>query len=158
MGALGNQEKSADYEDEIAPGNLLVKKCKKRGGETDHPSNRKKQDNAHYHRQAQTEKAGCGLLRGRQFAGKNGDEDNVIDAENDFQSEQRGKSHPSVWIHEPIHDLFPPTRLRGDFEIGHSTNESPSACGVAIDRISYRLGGLMRAGRWQSATGPINHQ
>src|SRR5262244_1579869 len=40
------------------------------------------------------------------LAGKNGDEDNVIDAENDFQSEQRGKSHPSVWIHEPIHDLF----------------------------------------------------
>src|SRR5262245_34338538 len=107
MGALGDQEKPADYEDEIAPGNLLVKKRKKRGGETDNPGNRKKQDNAHYHRQAQAEEAGSGLLRGRQFACKNGDEDNVIYAENDFQSEQGGKSDPSVWIHEPIHNLSP---------------------------------------------------
>src|SRR5215475_10852466 len=107
MGALGDQEKPADYEDEIPPGNLLVKNGKKRGSETDHPSNRKKQGNAHYHRQAQAEKAGSGLLRGRQFACKNGDEDNVIYAENDFQSEQRCKSHPSVWIHKPIHDFYP---------------------------------------------------
>jgi hypothetical protein len=107
MGALGDQEQAADNENEVATGNLLVKNSKKRGCEADNPSNRKKQYNAHHHRQAQTEKAGLGSLRHRQFAGKNGDKDNVIYAKNDFQSEKRSKSQLRVWIHQPIHNLSP---------------------------------------------------
>src|SRR5262245_2150201 len=107
MSALGDQEQAADDQNEIAPGNLLTKKSKKRGGEMDNPSNRKKQDNAQYHRQTQAKEAGLGLLGRRQFACKNGYEDNIIYAENDFQSEQGGKSRPSVWIHEPIHGFSP---------------------------------------------------
>ena len=43
------------------------------------------------------------LVAGRKLAAEDGDEDDVVDPENDLESAERQKADPSVGVSEPMH-------------------------------------------------------
>ena len=59
-----------------------------RPGEANNPGERKEEQDTHQHGQPEADEASLLLLPGRQFAREDGNENDVVDAENDFEDRQ----------------------------------------------------------------------
>ncbi|MNO94906.1 hypothetical protein D3C76_865350 [compost metagenome] len=107
-GALEQQEQAAEEEDQVASGNTLAEDMEQVGGQAHHPGDRQQQQDARAHRQRQAEEARFRLLRGGQAGNQDRDEDDVVDAEDDFQGSQGKKGNPDFRASEPFHSFrFP---------------------------------------------------
>ena len=60
---------------------------------------------AHDHREREADLAGLVLLLGRQLAGEDRDEDDVVDAEHDLEGGQREEADPGLRVGEPVHEV-----------------------------------------------------
>ncbi len=88
-GCLEQEEDAAEQQNQIAAGKGMVQYGKQRSGEGHHPRNHGQQAQAHDHRQGQADQPGLVSLVRRHFFGQDGNEDEVVDTENDFQYHQR---------------------------------------------------------------------
>ena len=87
--ALGEQEQAADDEDQIAPGDFLTEHGEERRGEPDDPRKREQQQHARNHGAGRPSRRARACCRRGQLARQNRDENDVVDAEDDFQERQR---------------------------------------------------------------------
>jgi hypothetical protein len=101
--ALGQQEEAAEDQHQVSARDLLADDGEERGREADDPAQREEQGDAHEHRHHEPEAAGLGLVLFRQLAGQDGDEDDVVDAEDDLQRGEGGERHPGLRVGEPVH-------------------------------------------------------
>ena len=72
-------------------------------GESDYEGDRQQQPDAHHERGSQAELAGACSLSGRQLAGHDRDEDDVVDPENDLEGGQRQQRDPRFGAGEKFH-------------------------------------------------------
>ena len=108
---LAMRNSPADQKDEVVP-EISCAKTVKSGAVRPMTQEIEKSSTAHNHRQRKSEIAGFGLLESRQFSGKNRDEDDIVDAKNNFQSEQCRKSNPCLRVRYPIRSLLLPIFCR----------------------------------------------
>jgi len=71
------------------------------------PRERGKQGDARHHRARQSDASRACLLRRRQLAGEDRDENDVVDAEHDLQHRQREQAEPHFGTREEIHGQCP---------------------------------------------------
>ena len=91
--ALGHQEEAARDQDEVAPRDLVPHQDEERRGEPHDPGEAQQQQDAREHRQREPDGAGLRLLVLRQLPREDGDEDDVVDAEDELEGElKRRKS------------------------------------------------------------------
>src|SRR5690606_5203687 len=109
VGGLEQQEQAAADENDVAPGDFMVEDAEQGVGEAHHPGDAGKQQQSGGHGKAEAEVAGHIALVFRQAAHQDGDEDDVVDAEDDFQGGEGGESHPGLGAGEP----FEHTGFRG---------------------------------------------
>src|SRR4051794_31259830 len=102
-GSLGEQKQTAEEKNQIAPRNLLAQDSEERGRQCDNPRQRKQQNNPHYQRQTQTKIARAVLLPRGQFPCEDRNKYDIVDTEDDFQSDQSYESDPCLWVDEPVH-------------------------------------------------------
>ena len=76
---------------------------KQRACESDHPGEAAEQQDAGEERQAQTNLARLGLLIRRQFSGQDGNEDDVVDAQDYFEHRERQQTDPDFGVGKPVH-------------------------------------------------------
>ena len=96
---LEKQEDTADQHDQIAPGEREIAYAYQRLGQRDHPRDNRKQPQTHNQRQRQADDTCLITLFWRQFIGKDGDKDQVIDTQNNFEDYQRQQASPDGGIH-----------------------------------------------------------
>ncbi len=103
--ALADEEQAPQQQDEIAARDGLAQHGKERSRETHDPGQREQQQDAGTHGEGQTQNAGALALRLGQTADQNGDKDDVIDAQHDFEQGQGGERYPGRGIQNPFqHD------------------------------------------------------
>src|SRR5690606_13891353 len=102
QGALEQQEQAAEEQDQIASRDTLAPDGEQVIGQAHDPGDREQQQDARTHRQRQAKEARPGLLMLGQTRDQVGDEDDVVDAQNDFQGGQGQVSHPEFWVGEPF--------------------------------------------------------
>jgi hypothetical protein len=90
------QEQTAADEDQIAPGNLLGQHSEKRCGEPHHPGEHEQQGEAGEHGKTQAQHARPLALLRRQPENQDGDEDNVVHPEHDFENGQGDECYPCL--------------------------------------------------------------
>ncbi|MNV85287.1 hypothetical protein D3C71_1792290 [compost metagenome] len=95
---LEQQEQAADQQDQVAAGERVVEYGEQRRGEPHDPGQRGQQAQSHQQRQAQADEAGLVTLVGRKLVRKDRDEDEVVDAEDYFENDKCGKTHPDCWV------------------------------------------------------------
>ncbi len=100
--ALGDQKEAADDENQVTAGNRLAERGEDRGGQAHHPRNRQQQADADEHRQRQAQLARPLALLLPQLPGQDGDEHDVVDAEDDFKDGQRAERDPSFGAGDPV--------------------------------------------------------
>src|SRR5262249_60207750 len=111
IGTLGEEKQSPQKQNEITAGDRMLPHRQQRGGETQHPAQRKEQSNAHEHGQSQAYEPRRSPLLQRQFVDQNGDKNDVVNAEHDLEQSERQKPYPEVWFEKPIHTPSnPPTQ------------------------------------------------
>ncbi|MNL70121.1 hypothetical protein D3C87_1950750 [compost metagenome] len=81
---LEQQEKTAEQKDQVTAGNFEAGDGEKRCRQRHNPGDGGKQYKAHAERQAEADKACLLALVFGQFVGKDRDEDEIVDAEDDF--------------------------------------------------------------------------
>ena len=91
-GRLPQQEQAAADEDEIAAREAVIERGEERLGEPHDPGEREEQQDAHAHRAAEAERPRALLLFFRQLADEDGDENDVVYAENDFEKREGEKA------------------------------------------------------------------
>ena len=107
-GALEQQEQAAEEEDQVTPGDALAEQVEQVGGQAHDPGDREQQQDPRAHGQGQAEEARLRLLGRRQAPDQDRDEDDVVDAEDDFQGGQGQERDPDFRTGEPFHRwLFP---------------------------------------------------
>ena len=102
MRGLGNQEQSAGDQDDVVPRERLTPQNGNRVCQPHHPGERKQQSNSKHQCQRQPElpdSRGAVRLEARH---QHGDEDDVIDAENDLERAQGDERKPSIGIGEKL--------------------------------------------------------
>jgi len=87
--ALGQKKEAAGEEDDVPAGDLLSENGEKRPGEFHHPGQRQEQCDPAEHGQGQADDPGPRPFCLRQTRGQDGYEDDVIDAQDDFEGGQR---------------------------------------------------------------------
>jgi hypothetical protein len=105
-GCLDEEEKSAADEDQIAPGELESPHAEQRLLERDHPADARQECQAHHQGEGQAEDAGTVALPRRQPVGEDGDEDQVVDAKNELERDQREETDPDGRVRNPFHRLL----------------------------------------------------
>ena len=103
--ALGEQKQPPDEEDEVTARDLLPEYGKERGGEADDPGQREEQRDPHQHGQPQSQDACPLLLLMREFPCKDGDEDDIVDAEHEFEHGERQERDPRLRVYQPFHGI-----------------------------------------------------
>src|SRR5690606_5767377 len=83
--ALEQQEQAAEEQDQVAARDALAHHREQVGGQAHHPGDRQQQQDARAHGQGQADKARPGLLVLGQARNQDGNEDDVVDAQDDFQ-------------------------------------------------------------------------
>lgn len=101
--ALGEQEGTAEDEDEIATGKGEIRNGEKRPRQRDDPRDRKQQQQAHDERKRQADHSRLLALVRRQLVGKDRDEDEIVDAEHDFENDKGDEADPYIRICEEFH-------------------------------------------------------
>ncbi len=105
VSALGDEEESAEDEHEIAPRDLLAKDGEERRRELHDPAEREQQQDPHQHRQHQTDLAGPLLLGLGELSRQDGEEDDVVDAQDDLEDRERGEANPGLRVGYPVHEV-----------------------------------------------------
>src|SRR5829696_6694654 len=100
---LSEQEEPAADQDQVAAGNALAENREQRRRQAYYPRNRHQQQNAHHHRGHQPGAPRLQLIRRRQLARQDRDEDDVVDAENDFEEGERDEREQAVGGQEGVH-------------------------------------------------------
>jgi len=101
--AFPQEEQPAGNEDQVAAGDLQAEQCKERCGEPDNPRERDQQSDAHEHREKQAEAARQFPVLPRQLVDEDRNEDDVVDAEHQFQRGERGERDPGLRVEEQFH-------------------------------------------------------
>jgi hypothetical protein len=102
-GRLEQQEQPAQQQDQVASRQVHAAEREQRLGQRDDPRNHGQQADPHQQCQRQAEQArAVALLRGQLF-GKDGDEDQVVDAEDDLEHDQGREAYPDVRVEQPFH-------------------------------------------------------
>src|SRR5256885_4690534 len=94
--AFRDQEQTAGDENEFTAGDVDAKNREQWLGQPHHPGQREQEQNPQQHRKGETSAARAALLRERKLRGHDGDENNVVDAENDLEPDQRKETDPSL--------------------------------------------------------------
>ena len=100
---LGEQEQAAADQDEVASGDAAAEHGEERSGEADDPGNRQQQQDPHQHRRQQADPPRPRLLVVRQLARQNGDEDDVVDAEDHLEEGQRDEGEEAFGAEKRVH-------------------------------------------------------
>ena len=101
---------SPQEQNKVTAGDRLLPHREQRGGEPQNPAQRKQQGNAHEHGQRQANETRLSPLLQRQFVNQNGDKDDVVNAEHDFEHGERQQRDPDLRIEEPLHTAANPSR------------------------------------------------
>jgi hypothetical protein len=112
-GGLADQEEASEQQDEIAPRDVVPQHREERPRELHDPGDAEQQQDARDERPRQPQRAGLGLLLGRQLTGENGDENDVVDAEHDLEHRQREQGNPRLRIGNPIEHVRTVVRSGG---------------------------------------------
>jgi hypothetical protein len=107
-GRLGEQEQTAAEQDQIAGGDDVTEHSEQLGGEVGDPGQRGEEQDPGDHRRAQTQGPCAGALPLRQLARQDGDEDDVVDAQHDFEGGQGRQRDPRLPLGDPGHPLHDP--------------------------------------------------
>ena len=75
----------------------------KRLVELHHPGEHREQQNSRDERETQTKTPRFFLLITRQFSAENGNENDVVDAENNFQQRERRQANPYLGVRKQVH-------------------------------------------------------
>ena len=100
---LVDQEDATGDQDQILAREALAKGRKQWFGEAENPPNGKEQNQPRHQGQGHSELAGEWLLRGRQLADQERDDDQVIDAEHHLQGGQGEKAEPHLRVEQRVH-------------------------------------------------------
>mgnify|MGYP001140931905 CR=1 FL=1 len=96
--ALEQQEQAADDQDDVATGQAEAPDGDQRCRQRHHPGDGGEQRQAYDESQRQSDHArGIALVR-RQLVGKDGDENEIVDAENNLENDQGSKPDPGGWV------------------------------------------------------------
>ena len=108
-GGLGHQEEAAAHEHQVAAGDVAPEDREERRGEPHDPADGEEERQPRAEREEEAELARLVLLRGRQPAGEDGQEDDVVDAEDDLEGRQGGQRDPGFGLGEEVQDgVHPP--------------------------------------------------
>ncbi len=92
-------------QDQVSARDSLVQHGEERLGETHHPGQREQQQDAGAHGEPQPQNARFLALSLRQAADQDGDKDDVVDAQHDFEQGKGRESNPGGGIKNPFqHD------------------------------------------------------
>ena len=86
---LPSRNRPPSDQDQVAARDLVPPEREQRRGQPDDPGEREEQEDAGAHRQQQSEAPRGRLLRRRQLPGQDGNEDDVVDAEDDLEEGER---------------------------------------------------------------------
>jgi hypothetical protein len=100
---LPDQKHATDDQNEIAAGNILREKGEERPRQPDDPGNREQQRDPHRHGREQTCSPGTPLLGRWEFSRENRNEDDVVDAENDFEKSEGDECEQALRREECFH-------------------------------------------------------
>src|SRR6266545_502793 len=103
MRTFPDQKESTHKQDKVAPGDFVAKDHKQGRTQAHNPSERKQQGNAHEHGQYQPYGTRPPLLLGWELANQNGNEDDVIDTQHNFEDCKGQEPYPCLRIGEPFH-------------------------------------------------------
>ena len=107
MGSLGQEEQPTDDQDQVASGDLVAEDGEQGCCELDDPGKEEQEDDAHDHRQSQTDHAALLSLILGESARENRDEDDVVDPQDDFQRGQGHQRDPGLRFSDPFHGRLP---------------------------------------------------
>ncbi len=107
---LPDQEEAPAQEDEIASGEGVPADREEGAGQPHQPGNREEEPDADQEGQPDSEPPGQRLLGAGQAGGEDGDEDDVVDAEDDLHRRQRRESDQGVPGEEGVHGQRDATR------------------------------------------------
>ena len=82
-----------------------------------HPADRQQQQNAQDHGEGEAGEARLLLLVLRQAVDKDADENDVVDAQHDFQHREREQGDPCLGLCDPFHERNPWRRERDDGQL-----------------------------------------
>ncbi|MCY1442646.1 hypothetical protein D9M71_590230 [compost metagenome] len=102
-GGLEQQEYTAEQHDQVTAGEALVEDLDQRLGQGHQPGDAGQQAQAHDQRQRQAEQPRAVTLMGRQLVRQDGDEHQVVDAQDDFQDDQGQEAQPGSGVSYPFH-------------------------------------------------------
>src|SRR3954470_24231168 len=85
MRRLGNEEKPAANQDDVAPGDAAVEDRDDRLGQADQPRQSRPHDDAKHEGEREPDRPRLLRARGVKPRREYGDEDQIVDAENDFE-------------------------------------------------------------------------
>ncbi|CUX52098.1 hypothetical protein AGR13a_Lc110331 [Agrobacterium genomosp. 13 str. CFBP 6927] len=105
--SLGEKESATENEDEIASGEGEFCDGEERPCQRNDPGNRKQQQDAHDERQGQADEPRPVALVRRQLVGEDRNEDEVVDAEDNFEDDKSNEADPDVRICEEFHGQGP---------------------------------------------------
>jgi hypothetical protein len=106
-GGLAQQEQAADDQHEVARGDGVAAHREQLGGQVREPGKRGQQQDAGRHGCGQPQRAGAGALRLGKPAGEDRDEDDVVDAQDDFQAGEGQQGDPGLGVGDPLHRAVP---------------------------------------------------
>ncbi len=105
-GCLEDQEQTTGNEDDVTPGEGLVKDLKDRLSQTDQPGDRKQHQDAKDQSKQQSNTTNSLTVRSGQARYDHGNEDDIVDAEHNFHRSKCDEACPDRRIEEPVkHDV-----------------------------------------------------
>ena len=102
MRRLGDEEQAADDQDHVVPGEAPAHHGEDRLGKADQPSQAEQEKNAEDEREAEPDLARPCHIGGIEPRDQDGDEDDIVDAEDDFERAQGYERCPGVRIVQEI--------------------------------------------------------
>ena len=100
--AFGNQEQTAANQDQVAPGEFVAEDGEDRRGQPHDPGQRQQQRDAEHESECEADAPRELSLPRRQACDQDTDEDDIVDAENDFQHRQCHQRRPGARIGQVI--------------------------------------------------------
>src|SRR2546423_2621209 len=98
--ALGQQKQPAGNEDQVATRYGMPEHGEERRGQSDDPRKRREERDAGDHRAEQSDAPRATLLLLGEFPRQDGNEDDVVDAEDDLEHRQCEQTEPGFWTRE----------------------------------------------------------
>jgi len=100
---LVEQEQAAEQQHQVTAAEAIAGDREQVFGQAHHPAQRKQQQQPRDHREAQAQAAGKVALLRRQAADQDGDEDDVVHAQDDFEGCEHRKSDPEIGVEQEFH-------------------------------------------------------